>query len=226
VVIATGRPPRWLPDLAEAAGHRGLAICANGAQVFDLATEEVIRSRPLSPEVVRQLAADLRVAVPGIEFGLELVDGGFAHEPGYRPRWTPKPGARIGPVEELLDQPVSKLLGRREDLTSDELLAIARSGLDGSIATFTHSSIDGLLEISALGVTKASTLEALVRERGLGPHDVIAFGDMPNDVEMLRWAGHGVAVANAHPEVLAVADQVTSSNDDDGVAAVLERLFP
>jgi len=55
---------------------------------------------------------------------------------------------------------------------------------------------------------------------------VIAFGDMPNDVSMLAWAGRGIAVANAHPEVLAVADEVTASNDEDGVALVLERLSP
>jgi hydroxymethylpyrimidine pyrophosphatase-like HAD family hydrolase len=77
----------------------------------------------------------------------------------------------------------------------------------------------------ACGVSKASTLEQLIDEEGLTASDVVAFGDMPNDVEMIAWAGHGVAVANAHPEVLAVADEVTGTNDADGVAEVLERLF-
>jgi hypothetical protein len=62
-------------------------------------------------------------------------------------------------------------------------------------------------------------------QRGIASDDVVAFGDMPNDLPMLRWAGHGVAVANAHPDLLTAADEVTASNDDAGVARVLERLF-
>ncbi|MDQ1715431.1 MAG: hypothetical protein QOC60_1376, partial [Frankiaceae bacterium] len=60
---------------------------------------------------------------------------------------------------------------------------------------------------------------------GVEAADVVAFGDVPNDLAMLRWAGHGVAVANAHPDVLAAADEITFDNDTDGVAAVLERWF-
>jgi len=93
------------------------------------------------------------------------------------------------------------------------------------LASLTHSSREGLLEISAAGVTKASTLTAVCAQHGFGPEDVVAFGDMPNDLPMLAWAGHSVAVGNAHPEVLHAVDEVTASNDDDGVAQVLERLF-
>jgi hydroxymethylpyrimidine pyrophosphatase-like HAD family hydrolase len=73
-------------------------------------------------------------------------------------------------------------------------------------------------------VTKASALARLAGRAGITPEQVVAFGDMPNDLPMLAWAGRAVAVANAHPEVLALADEVTASNDDDGVALVLERL--
>jgi hydroxymethylpyrimidine pyrophosphatase-like HAD family hydrolase len=96
----------------------------------------------------------------------------------------------------------------------------------GHLAEFSHSSTnDTLLEISAAGVSKASALARLCRQRGIEREDVIAFGDMPNDLPMLAWAGHAVAVANAHPEVIAAADEVTASNDESGVALVLERLF-
>ena len=74
-------------------------------------------------------------------------------------------------------------------------------------------------------MSKATTLAALCAEQGLGAADAVAFGDMPNDLPMLAWAGHAVAVANAHPDVLAAADEVTASNDESGVALVLERLF-
>jgi hypothetical protein len=226
VIVVTGRPPRWLGGIAEAIGHDGLAICANGALLYDLRSEQITDSRPLSAEVARQVMADLRAAVPEVVFALERVDGQFAHEPAYHPRWEPEDATIVGDLEPVMtDVPISKLLGRVEGTDSDGLLAIAREVIDEQVVTLTHSSIDGLLEVMAYGVTKATTLEQLLGERGLGPAEVVAFGDMPNDIEMLAWAGLGVAVANAHPDVLAVADEVTLSNDDDGVAVVLERLF-
>ncbi len=82
-----------------------------------------------------------------------------------------------------------------------------------------------MLEISAAGVSKATALARLCEQRDIDRRDVIAFGDMPNDLPMLAWAGHAVAVANAHPDVRAAADEVTASNDESGVALVLERLF-
>jgi Cof subfamily protein (haloacid dehalogenase superfamily) len=225
IVVVTGRPPRWLDGIAEALGHHGLAICANGALVYDLAAERVIDSRPLDVAVVRRLVDELRDALPGVGFAIERVDGQFAHEPDYHPRWTPEAATLIGSLDVALTSPVAKLLARREGMGSDELLDLARAAVGDEVASLTHSSIDGLLEISAYGVTKATTLAEVLAGRGLTAADVVAFGDMPNDLEMLEWAGHGVAVANAHPDVLAVVDEVTASNDDDGVAIVLERLF-
>jgi hypothetical protein len=110
-------------------------------------------------------------------------------------------------------------------LSADVLLERARAAC-GHLAEFSHSSTsDTLLEISAAGVSKATALTRLCQERGIDRTDVVAFGDMPNDLPMLAWAGHAVAVANAHPDVRAAADEVTASNDELGVALVLERLF-
>jgi hydroxymethylpyrimidine pyrophosphatase-like HAD family hydrolase len=89
----------------------------------------------------------------------------------------------------------------------------------------THSSGRALIEMSAHGVTKASALAALAEGHEIKPADVIAFGDMPNDLPMLRWAGTSYAVANAHAEVLAAVDHVTAANNDDGVARILEDLY-
>jgi hypothetical protein len=133
----------------------------------------------------------------------------------------------VGPVRELLaDRPVVlKVLCRVEDGQADPLLALARVALAG-IAEPVHSSATfPLLEISAPGVSKASTLDTLVRARGLTAADVVAFGDMPNDVAMLRWAGHGYAMADGHPEAIAAADAVAPPCPEDGVAQVLERLL-
>jgi Cof subfamily protein (haloacid dehalogenase superfamily) len=222
--MVTGRPTRWMKEVAEQTAHHGVAVCANGALVYDLHTETVVRSYLLSTSAARQVVEALRDAIPGIAFAVERFAEGFAHEPTYKPRWDSTDPLTQAPVEQLLSSDVVKLLARHEDLDSDELLAAARAAV-GSGATLTHSSADGLLEISAADVSKASGLASLAEELGIGAAEVVAFGDMPNDLPMLAWAGHGVAVANAHPEVLAAADEVTASNDDDGVAEVLARWF-
>ena len=225
VVIVTGRPPRWLRGIAEATGHHGLAICANGAIVWDLHDERVVSSYPIDVSTVRDIVASLRAEIPELGFAVESIDTGFGHEPSYRPRWSTDEQTVVAELEALLSRPVAKLLARHEGLTADELLARARSVVADELASLTHSSRDGLLEISAAGVTKASTLRTLCEQHGHGPDDVIAFGDMPNDLPMLAWAGHSVAVGNAHADVLQAVDEVTASNDDDGVAQVLERWF-
>jgi len=224
VVLVTGRPPRWLSGISEATGHHGIAICANGALVYDLHDERIVESFPLSVEVAHDLVARLRAAIPGLGFAVETVDEGFAHEPSYRPRWSTDP-APVREIDELVRGRLVKLLARHEDLSSDELLAAASAAVGVDVATLTHSSRDGLLEISAAGISKATTLARVCAEHGRAAADVIAFGDMPNDLPMLNWAGHSVAVANAHPDVLDVVDEVTASNDGDGVALVLERVF-
>jgi len=224
VVIVTGRPPRWMHDIAVQTGHRGLAVCANGALVYDLETETIVETHPLGVDVARSLVESLRAEIPGLGFAVETVDSQFGHEPAYRPRWSTD-GAIVADLETLLSAPLAKLLARHEGLDSDELLRRARAVVGESVATMTHSSRDGLLEISAAGISKATTLASVVARSGRAASDVVAFGDMPNDLPMLAWAGQSVAVANAHPEVLAVVDEVTASNDDDGVAIVLERLY-
>jgi hypothetical protein len=192
--------------------------------LYDLHTEQVVESFLLSSAAAREVAEALREALPGIAFAVEHLYEGFAHEPSYRPRWDSADPITQGPIEQLLTRDVVKLLARHEELGSDELLAAARAAV-GEAAELTHSSGDGLLEISATGISKASGLATVARRCGAAADETVAFGDMPNDLPMLTWAGLGVAVANAHPEVLAVADEVCASNDDDGVAVVLERLF-
>ncbi len=224
VVFVTGRPPRWMRPISERTGHEGLAICANGALVWDLRAERVVETFPLSLELAQELVSSLRAALPGAGFAVES-EHGFAHEPAYRPRLDWPDVTRVGALDELLHEQVVKLLVRHEQRDSDDLLAAARSVV-GSIAEVTHSTPAGgaLLEISAAGVSKASTLALLCAERGIEAAEVVAFGDMPNDLPMLAWAGTSYAVANAHPDVLAAVDRHTASNDDDGVAQVLEQL--
>ena len=227
-VMVTGRPPRWMAPVAEQTGHRGLAVCANGALVYDLHTERVVRSSLLTADVAGEVVRALRDGVPGISFAIEKppvdgVPGGFAREHVYVPRWDNGEVA-VEDLQVMVAGGAVKLLARQEDLGSDELLAVARDCL-GPTAELTHSSADGLLEISAPGISKASGLASLAEQWGIDAQDVVAFGDMPNDLPMLAWAGLSVGMANAHPEVLEAVDEVTASNDEDGVAQVLERWF-
>jgi len=223
LALVTGRPPRWMAPVAEMTGHRGVAVCANGALLYDLHTETVLSSSLLTVQAQLKVVAALREAVPGLSFAAEYAPG-FGHEPEYRHGWElGEVEVRVGRIEEILDRPATKLLARHPSMDCDELLALATRLLGADVAV-TSSSHEALLEIAAPGVTKASALASLAGRSGISAAEVVAFGDMPNDLPMLAWAGRGIAVANAHPEVLALADEVTASNDEDGVALVLERL--
>jgi Cof subfamily protein (haloacid dehalogenase superfamily) len=226
VVFVTGRPPRWLDTVVEQTGHRGLVLCANGALVYDLAAERVVRSHTISRANVLEVRSRLRDAVPDATFALETL-AGFRREERYLTRWDTGAESLVGPIEDMLvdDPGVLKLLCRNESGSSDELLDLARDLLDG-IAKPTHSNPnDTLLEVSALGVSKARTVAELAEERGIEQADVVAFGDMPNDLELLAWAGRGYAMTGGHPDAIAAAPHLAPSCEDDGVAQVLERLL-
>ncbi len=223
IVYVTGRPPRWLPEIVEQTGHTGTAICANGAIVYDLAAERVISSRAMQAAVVLDVADRVARVCPGTAFAVETLTG-FGREAGYVARYDSGVAPGRASLSSLVTgDNVVKLLCRNEGSSGDVMLAAFREALAG-VASPTHSNArDCLVEVSALGVSKAMALAELASARGVDRADVIAFGDMPNDVEMLAWAGCGYAMAGGHPQALAVADAIASSCLDDGVARVLEH---
>jgi hypothetical protein len=223
-VICTARPARWIGPLAPIVSGRGTAICANGGVIWDIASETVLRQFPIPCEAALEVVARLRPLLPQAAWAVERPTA-FAHEPAYRSRWPVPDDTVVDAIEVLLGSAPVKLMLRSPAATADRLVSIAREAV-GDLVEVTHSSTaDTLLEMSAAGVSKGSSLAALCESLGIAPGDVLAFGDMPNDLPMLRWAGRSVAVANAHPEVLAAAGEVTASCDEDGVARVLERLL-
>ena len=222
VVVVTGRPPRWVHDLGlEHVAHE-LVLCANGALVYDVANRRVVEQRLIAEDVARSILHAIRESVPEAGFASEDSDG-FRYDPRY-PRRALWPGDRaVTAADDVVRGGVAKLLVRHHTVDFPALTAAVVEAVgDAAVVTWSSSS---LLEISAAGVTKAAALAALAESHGLGRADTVAFGDMPNDVVMLEWAARGVAVANAHEDVLAIADEVTASNDDDGVALVVERLL-
>ncbi len=225
VVFTTGRPVRWMEELWDAVGGHGLAICSNGGIVYDVARREVRTALTIAPEVLVEVAALLRSELPGTVFALEKTTG-FAREPDFMPRLAVNRVSDMptAPLEDLVDGDVVKLLVRHEDHLPEPYWERVASALGERVVT-TWSSTGTLVEISAAGVTKATTLARVAAEMGLGPEDVVAFGDMPNDLPMLEWAGTSYAMANAHDSVRDLADHLAPGNDDDGVATVLADLF-
>ncbi|MFE2426365.1 HAD family hydrolase [Streptomyces sp. NPDC059373] len=227
VFFVTGRPARWMSVVAEHTARHGMAIVANGAAVYDLHRDRLLAAYPLDARDALQVLQALRAAVPGTTFAVERT-GGFAYDPEYVP-YDPDVEAVVAPVEELLvdaggHQPLLKLLAKHPAIDPDVFLDTARA-VAGTYAEITRSSPSALLEISGAGVSKATTLARCCAERGITAAEVVAFGDMPNDLEMLSWAGTSYAVANAHPDVLAATTHRTAANEEDGVAAVIERIL-
>ncbi len=223
VVFVTGRPSRVMAGVVAQTSASGLAICANGALVFDLDSGVPVSHRYLEQATALRLARAIRAAVPDAAFAVES-GVRFGREPAFETMW-PDPGELVAAFPELLlTLPATKLLVRRGGQPFTGVYDVIVD-LAGTNAVVTTSSLD-LVEIAGPGVSKAVALAELAAERGMTARDVIAFGDMPNDLPMFAWAGYSVAVANAHPDVLAAADEVTASNDEDGVAVILERLFP
>jgi HAD superfamily hydrolase (TIGR01484 family) len=217
IVIVTARGPLTMHAIADELGVAGRAICSNGALVVDLETQQIVKQRLLETDVAIELVHALRDRLPGITFAIE--HEGFAHEPGFSAwGWTPPPGTRVADVVELLADPATKLILRHAGHETVAIQELARE-LVGDALTVVASGSEAV-EVTAAGVNKATA----VAELGYPPEQVIAFGDYPNDIPLLTWAGRGVAMGNAHAEVLAVADDVTATNDEDGVALVLERL--
>ncbi|WP_075016456.1 Cof-type HAD-IIB family hydrolase [Actinacidiphila rubida] len=225
VFFVTGRPARWMGVVSDHLASHGMAIVGNGAAVFDLRAGTLIEAFPLPESDALAVAHALREAVPGTAFAVERT-AVFRREPAYEAPDPDGPGA-CAPIETLLaedrDQPVLKMLAKHPTLNPDDFLATALA-VAGRQAEITRSSETALLEISGAGVSKATTLAKCCAERGVTAAEVVAFGDMPNDLAMLSWAGTSYAVANAHPHVRAATRFMTASNQEDGVAQVIERI--
>ena len=226
IFFVTGRPPRWMPEIKEAFGI-GSAICGNGAMLYDLHEGKVLEEWLLPVDAQLEAVKRLRSSIPEVSFSVESADY-FHREKAYIPRWdVGLDNVGVNQIEEIMTAPALKLLARcsAQEMSSDEMLAIAHRELD-QLVTVTHSNPhDSLLEISALGVSKGSTLAIMADRLGISAKDSVAFGDNPNDFSMLAWAGRSYAMADGHPEAKNHAKDVAPAHTDDGVAIILEELL-
>ena len=226
VVLASGRSPHGMTSIADLLDlHSGgleqlWVVASNGAVVFryppmDVVHEETFDAAPAVAAVLEH-HPDALVAVE--ERGV-----------GYRVN-RPFPSGEltgeftIADVADLVSVPVSRVIIRDPNATADDFVALGRRlGLQGTDYVVGWTA---WLDLAPLGVTKASGLQHVARELGVDAADVLAIGDGRNDLEMLRWAGRGVAMGQAVEEVKAAADDVTATVYDEGAALELGRYWP
>ncbi|MDO5711364.1 MAG: HAD family hydrolase [Micrococcales bacterium] len=226
-VFVTARPPRWLDPLADHVGGHGVVICANGAFVYDVEMGRVVQAVGLELTSVVGIAADVRARFPRVGFAAERPQGPHV-ESAYRTPLTglhdvePPPGLERGPIESVRGI-IGKLLARGP-YPPDNAFVEEVGGIVGDRGVVAYSGAGGLAEIGPPGVSKATALQTWCDARGIVAREVWAFGDMPNDLPMLAWAGRSFAMANGHEMVRAAADNICHGNDDDGVARVLDAI--
>ncbi|MFD5785804.1 HAD family hydrolase [Streptomyces sp. NPDC127037] len=224
-IVVTGRAAPWTRHILEDLGYEGLAVCAQGAQVYHAGERKLLTSLTLD----RQLAGlalskvEAEVGPLALAASRDGLDGEVLVGPGYHVKEGPRPAVPVRDPAELWAAPLNKVYIQHPELDDDALAKAARAAV-GNLVDVVMAG-PGIVEILPLGLSKATGLSLAARRLGVKAADTIAFGDMPNDIPMFAWARHGVAMANAHDDLKAVAQETTASNDDDGIAVVLERLL-
>jgi hydroxymethylpyrimidine pyrophosphatase-like HAD family hydrolase len=225
IVLASGRSPHGMTRIADllelrAEGDEPLWIVAsNGAVVFRYPPFEVVHEETFdaAPAVAAVLAYHPTALVAVEERGI-----------GYRvnrlfPEGELSGEMTLAAVEDIVAGPVSRVIIRDPDATADDFVALAaKLGLHGTDYVVGWTA---WLDLAPVGVSKASGLALVATELGIDAADVLALGDGRNDIEMLRWAGRGVAMGQAIDVVQEAADAVTGSVHDEGVATELDRYF-
>ncbi|MHA7304342.1 HAD family hydrolase [Arthrobacter sp. TMN-49] len=224
IVFVTGRPPRWLDPIREQIGHTGTVICSNGAVTYDLGAEKVLDSHVISWDTVARVRDVVSGLAPEARFALESLTG-LHVEDGFLGDRIPAGSLNVVPTVltgDIADGGIVKMLAVLHTGSADEFLQVVAPGLASLIAV-THSAPElALLEMGPRGVNKAVTLAQYAASVGIAAADVVAFGDMPNDIEMLGWAGAGYAMASGHPQALAATSLTAPRFEADGVAQVIE----
>jgi HAD superfamily hydrolase (TIGR01484 family) len=223
-IVVTGRAVPWTRHILDDLGYRGLAVCGQGAQVYDAGAHRLLTSVTLDRQLAGVALAKIEAEVGPLHLAASRdgLEGEVLVGPGYAVTGT-LPSTPLTDASDLWAAPLNKIYIQHPELSDDELAVAAREAAGGFVTVAMAG--EGIVELLPLGLSKATGLSLAARRLGMKAADTVAFGDMPNDIPMFAWASRGVAMANAHEELRAVADEVTSSNEEDGIALVLERLL-
>ena len=226
IVGATGRGPRLTELTRNDIRAADFLVLAHGGWVYDVADPHPLRQERLSGALLAGLLTDMEAEVGPLTVMVEALEHPGAPLWGTRaPDWRYEVTVEDRARAECLTGDVIKAYACSPDHHVDDLLEAARRIVPAHVASVTQAGLN-VVEICPPNVDKGTGLAVVAEAVGVDPADVLVFGDMPNDLPMFAWAGwHRVAVANAHPTVLAAADEVTLSNDEDGVAVFLDRLL-
>ncbi|MFI2260269.1 HAD family hydrolase [Streptomyces tubercidicus] len=224
-IVVTGRAVPWTRHILDALDYKGLAVCGQGGQVYHAGEHRLLTSVTLDRQLAGLALAKIEAEVGPLYLAASRdgLEGEVLVGPGYRVQEGPLPNVLLDDPGELWTAPLNKVYIQHPTL-DDDALALAARQVAGDLVGVTVAG-EGIVELLPLGLSKATGLSLAARRLGLTAKETIAFGDMPNDIPMFAWAAHGVAMANAHDELKAVADEFTASHEDDGVAVVLERLY-
>ncbi|MFE4592389.1 HAD family hydrolase [Streptomyces laurentii] len=224
-IIVTGRGVPWTRPILDDLGYEGIAVCGQGAQVYHAGERRLLTSLTLDRKLGALAMAKLEAEVGPLALAASRdgLDGEVLVGPGYRHQDGPLPYVPFEDPAAVWAEPLTKLYIQHPTLSDDELTRVARQTVGGLVDVVLAGP--DIVEIVPLGLSKATGLSLAARRLKVKPVDTIAFGDMPNDIPMFGWAAHGVAMANAHQELKAVSHEVTGSNEEDGIATVLERLL-
>lgn len=237
VIFATGRSPVDILPIAEMVGHRWLAVCNDGTALVDLRNDEVIRTHPMPTAEKIELVQRLRGTYPEVKFLLDKVKlgaipadrRGLFVETGFEApwAWALDGAAEVADIMEVVADPdVVKIAAFIDADGQDDELFSAIKELTSDLATVVRiHSEKTFVDFSMRGISKASGVAEFAELFGVDQAHVFAVGDLHNDVEMLGWAGFSFAVANAHPEVQEIADLIVPSNDEGGVAHVINAAL-
>ncbi|MET8150041.1 HAD family hydrolase [Actinoplanes sp. NPDC049668] len=226
LVAATGRGPRLTRLTREDIRNADFLVLAQGGWVIDQGEGQILRSERLPGPDLAAVLADLEAEIGPLSVMVEALEHDDSPLWGdYDPTWRYPVVVERRPRAGCVAGDVIKAFARSFDRHVDDLLATAQRIVPPHVASVTQAGLN-YVEICPPGVDKGTGLAVVAQAVGVDPADVLVFGDMPNDLPMFAWAGWSrVAVRNAHPTVLAVADEVTLSNDEDGVAVYLDRLL-
>jgi hypothetical protein len=224
VIVVTGRMVKSVRRALAPAGIVAPVIAYQGAVVVD-ENGRWLRHEPIPLELARELVAALAEEghSPNVYVDDELYVASATAEARSYAELNRIDYHVVGPLLDWLDQPATKLVcvGDPAELEALEPRMKARFGERAHIAR----SLPHFLEFARAGVTKGAGMDFLAAHLGFTKSETIAFGDGENDVELVKWAGYGVAVENAHERVKAVADWICPSAKVEGVAEVLESLL-
>ena len=220
VVLATGRSWHGTRDLAELLGlPPGLSVCSNGAVIVRYPPEEIVQAITFDPRAVIDRVEEF---APGTLIAVEEIGRGYRLNQPF-PEEDLTGEMIIQDVAQLGALPVTRVILRDPTRSAEDFLGLAdQLGLHG-VTYFVGWS--AWLDIAPLGVSKATALAEVAADYGVHAADVLAFGDGRNDMEMLRWAGRGVAIGDAPAEVQHAADAVADRFADGGPVAELRRWF-